>query len=443
MKTQTQTQTPSVPLRRRYADSLSAAPVILPFAAYVLWWLLGIGDFIWIIAGFVIAGGWLGVKGLRFPPVALLWVFFVLWVGVTIAMNDTPGRVVGAVYRLLLYASAGLLLLHTFNARHSLPLWRVTKAMTWFLGGMTVVGYAALIVPQAVIRTPMSWIMPSGLASNELVRDMIVRQLAHWNPEAWVEQAVRPVAPFLYANTWGNVYSLVLPLVLLHLWLGWHTRHRWVTIAVVVSSIVPALSTLNRGMFVGLGVVLLWVLIQLLLRGRVLLVGASIGTVAAAFVLWSLSPLGDALRNRVESTYSTEDRFQLYRSTLEAALRSPLFGYGSPRPAEEPWLPSLGTQGQLWTVLYSHGFVGVALFVGFLVAVFFLVARRRDVPGGVFGGIILATLVETVFYGMMTGIMVTLVVAALALRSDTAVSSADRPGTGVQTSATGRPRVRR
>ncbi|WIM73064.1 O-antigen ligase family protein [Corynebacterium suedekumii] len=314
--------------------------------------------------------------------------------------------------------------------------------MTWFLGGMTVVGYAALIVPQAVIRTPMSWIMPSGLASNELVRDMIVRQLAHWNPEAWVEQAVRPVAPFLYANTWGNVYSLVLPLVLLHLWLGWHTRHRWVTIVVVVSSIVPALSTLNRGMFVGLGVVLLWVLIQLLLRGRVLLVGASIGTVAAAFVLWSLSPLGDALRNRVESTYSTEDRFQLYRSTLEAALRSPLFGYGSPRPAEEPWLPSLGTQGQLWTVLYSHGFVGVALFIGFLVAVFCLVARRRDVPGGVFGGIILATLVETVFYGMMTGIMVTLVVAALALRSDTAVSSADRPGTGVQTSATGRPRVR-
>ncbi|MDO5670282.1 MAG: O-antigen ligase family protein [Corynebacterium sp.] len=433
----------SRPRTPRRAENLGGALVLLPFSAYVLWWVLGVGDFIWIIAGLLIVASWLGTRGLRIPPVVILWVLFLAWAGVSLAMNDSPGRIVGSVYRLLLYTSAGILLVHTFNARRALPLHRVTGAMVWFLAGMTLAGYLAMAFPLAVIRTPMSWIMPRGLASNQLIDEMIVRRMAHWNPEAWIEQALRPVAPFLYANTWGNIYSLVLPLALLHLWLCWGTRYRWPTLLVILASTVPALSTLNRGMFIGLGVVLAWVLFQALLRGRIFLVvgGAVAGLAGAA--LWAVSPLGQALENRVETTDSTVDRAQLYRSTFEAVLQSPLFGYGSPRPAEEPWLPSLGTQGQFWTVLYSHGFIGAALFTGFLLGAFLLVIRRRDVVGSVLGGLILATLVETVFYGMMTGIMVSMVVVALALRPDTVISSGDRRGMCARPSATVRPPGRR
>jgi len=433
----------SRPRTPRRVENLGGALVLLPFAAYVLWWVLGVGDFIWIIAGALIAASWIGARGLRIPPVFILWVLFVAWAGVSLVMNDTPGRTVGAVYRLLLYAAAGILLVHTFNARRALPLQRVTGAMVWFLAGMTLVGYLALAFPQVVIRTPMSWIMPRGLASNQLIDEMIIRRMAHWNPDAWIEQAVRPVAPFLYANTWGNVYSLVLPLAILHLWLGWHSRYRWPTLLVILASVFPALSTLNRGMFVGLGVVFAWVLLQALLRGRILLAVSGAAAGLAAVFAWAVSPWGEALRTRVETTDSTVDRAQLYRSTFEAALQSPLVGYGSPRPAEDPWLPSLGTQGQFWTVLYSHGVIGAVLFTGFLLGVFLLVMRRRDVVGAVLGGLILATVVETVFYGMMTGIMVSMVVAALALRPDTVVSSGDRRGRYARPSARRRPPGRR
>lgn len=422
---------------------LVAAPVVLPFAGYALWWVLGIGDFVWLLAGLAVVLSWIRIRGLRIPRPYFLWAFFVGWVAVTLVMNDNTGRFTGALYRLLLYLSAGLLALYTYNARRSLPLRQVTGAMVWFLAGMSLVGYLALVFPLAVIRTPMSWIMPEFLARNQLVEQMIIRNMTHWVPDTWIEQAVRPVAPFLYANTWGNVYSLVLPLALLHLWLVWYTRHRWLVLLVVLASVYPALSTLNRGMFIGLAVVGFWVVVQMLLRGQILLSLFSAVAAVAAAGAWFISPLGEALRNRAETTYSVEDRALIYRATFDAVLQSPLFGYGSPRPAEMSWLPSLGTQGQLWTVLYSHGFVGAALFLGFFLAVCVTVLRRRDVVGAVLGGIILATLVETVFYGMMTGLMVTMVVVGLSLRPDTVISSGGRPVIAARPSSTRRPRVRR
>ena len=414
--------------RHRLAAIFAAWPVILPFAAYALWWVLGVGDFIWIIAGLIIALSWVATHGFRLPPVMLLWLMFVLWVGVSLAMNDTSGRLLGAIYRLLLYLSATALALHAYNHRQYLSIWRVTGAMVWFLAGMTVCGYLAMAYPELTIRTPMSWIVPDSLASNDLIGDMIIRRTTQWNRDAWIPQAVRPSAPFLYANTWGNVYSLVLPLALTHLWLAWHTTKRWWALLVIIASVFPALSTLNRGMFIGLAVVAIWVGIQTLRRGRIKIVFGSALAVMVGVALWFVSPPGRDFINRIQVTNSTEDRGELYRVTFDAALQSPLFGFGSPRPATIPGLPSMGTQGQFWTVLYSHGFIGAALFMGFFLTVLLLVINRKDPVGAVLGGIVAATIVETAFYGMMTGIMVSMVVVALALRRDTIINTWDRPG---------------
>lgn len=407
---------------------LPAWPVTLPFAAYVLWWLLGIGDFIWIIAGLAIVLTWVGRANLRFPVVMWLWVLFLIWVVASLVMNDTSGRLLGAVYRLLLYASAGLFALHVYNARPALSGIRMGSALVWFLAGMSAAGYLALAFPELTIRTPMSYLIPASLQNNELIADMVIRQTTHWDPQAWIEQPVRPVAPFLYANTWGNVYSLVLPLVVAHLWVMWHTRQRWWILGVVIASVIPALSTLNRGMFVGLAVAGLWAASQGVRRGAFAATGAWGLAGVVALGAWLASPFGLNLFSRVTNTSSTEDRGELYRATVSGTMESPLFGFGSPRPAAEPWLPSLGTQGQLWTAMYSHGFVGLALFLGFLVLVFVLLMRRQDPVGAVLGGVIAATIVETMFYGMMTGIFVTMVAVGLGLRGDTIINSSDRPG---------------
>lgn len=418
------------------AKLLPAWPALLPFAAYALWWILGIGDFIWIIAGFAIVASWIGVRDMRLATPMIIWVLFLLWVVASIAMNDTTGRVLGAVYRLLLYGAAGAFAIHIYNARHTITITHATRAMLWFLAGMTVCGYLALAAPELTIRTPMAYLMPGGLLNNELIRDMVIRNTTQWNPQAWIAQDVRPVAPFLYANTWGNVYSLVLPLVILHLWLvRTFSREFWFALVVIVASAPVALATLNRGMFIGLAAVLFWVAFQALRRGAYGSVLGGLGLMGVVGALWWVSPWSSGLFNRVSETESTEDRGTLYQDTYAGALQSPLFGYGSPRPGEAPWLPSLGTQGQLWTVMYSHGFVGLALFMGFLLVIFAILWRRTDPVGALLGGLILATVVETIFYGMMTGIFVTMLAVGLALRTDAgargpethaAVSSVDR-----------------
>ncbi|SES28061.1 hypothetical protein CCYS_10455 [Corynebacterium cystitidis DSM 20524] len=415
---------------------LPAWPVTLPFAAYVVWWLVGVGDFIWIIAAALMVLTWAGRKNMRFPVVMWLWLVYLIWVVASLAMNDTTGRALGAIYRFLLYASAGLFALHIFNARTTVTVRRMGNAMVWFLVGMTAAGYLALAFPTLTIRTPMSYLIPNSLQQNELIADMVIRHTTHWNPDAWIEQAVRPVAPFLYANTWGNVYSLLLPLVLIHLWVMWHTRQRWWIIAVILLSVLPALSTLNRGMFIGLAVVGVWVAVQALRRGAFLITGMWAAVGALALGGWVASPFGFNLIARVTQTESTQDRRVLYRDTIAGTMESPLFGFGSPRPAAESWLPSVGTQGQLWTVMYSHGFIGLGLFLGFLVCVLALMWKRQDPVGAVLGGIVAATLVETIFYGMMTGIFITMVAVGLGLRADTIVNSSDRPGKLTRTRST-------
>lgn len=419
-------------------ERLPAWPLVAPFAAYLLWWVLGVGDMVWILAGGAAVVLLVGVRGLRLPPGMLVWLFFLAWVLVSLVMIDSTGRLIGAVYRLLLYAAATALGIYAYTARSALPLVRITGAMTWFLAGMTVGGILAMVLPELVIRTPMAWVVPRGLAANDLVGEMVVRRTSQWKADAWEPQAVRPAAPFLYTNTWGNVYSLVLPLVLLHLSLVWRTRWRWPTALVAAASVVPAVSTLNRGMFIGLGVVGLWCAFQALRRGAVLPVLAAGVALVVAVGAWAASPAGRAFTNRVETTESTTDRAELYRMTVEGAATSPLFGFGAPRPAPQPWLPSLGTQGQFWTVLFSHGFIGIALFMGYFLVLVPMVVKRIDTAGAVLGGIVLATLVETSYYGMMTGIMVSVVAACLLMRPDTVVSTRAGPRTPVPPASTSR-----
>lgn len=405
------------------AVPLPGWPVVLPLAAYLLWWVLGVGDMIWLLAGGVMGYQWLGTRGLRLPAAVIVWLMFIVWCVASMSMLDSSGRMIGAGYRILIYGAAAAFAIQTYNARSSLPLIRVTGAMTWFLVCMTAGGYLAMAFPELVIRTPMAWVVPQGLASNELVGDMIVRRTTQWNPNFWEPQSPRPAAPFLYANTWGNVYSLVAPLALLHLWLVRASRWRWPVAGVIVASVVPAVATLNRGMFLGLGVVGAWVGVQCLRRGLIRPVVQAALVVPVAAVAWFFSPSGQNFEHRIETTNSTVDRALLYRMTFDGALSSPLFGHGAPSPSPYPWLPSVGTQGQFWTVLYSNGFVGAALFMGTFLAVLLVVWRRTDLVGAVLGGIVLATLVESLFYGMSTGIMVSMVALALLLRPDTVVSS--------------------
>lgn len=406
--------------RGHRAALMAAWPFHVAFAGYFMWWLLGPGDMVWLVAALIMAMYWVGARGFTFPQGALLWALFLVWVIVSLSMIDSTGRMVGALYRLLLLIAATVIGLHVYNARRSLSLRAISAAMTLFLLAVTAGGFLAMAQPDLVIHTPMAYIVPSSLLNNELVRDMAIRHTTQWDPTLLVQGEPRPSAPFLYANTWGNIFSLLLPMSLLHARMEWDRRSMWrwpVTLLCVLSTI-PAVYTLNRGMFVGLGVVALWVAFQSLREGRWKGVVIGAGLIVVASAMWVVSPAGTAFFERLETTKSTVDRFSLYYMTLAELTESPLLGFGAPRPSPFPWLPSLGTQGQFWTVLFSHGYVGAVLFMGFLVVSFVIALNRTDLAGSVYAGVVLATIVETMYYGMTTGLIVTMVAIAVLTRGD-------------------------
>jgi O-antigen ligase len=145
-------------------------------------------------------------------------------------------------------------------------------------------------------------------------------------------------------------------------------------------------------------------------------------TVVVLFV--TISPLGDLIADRAGSDHSNRSRTTLYSLTLEQVEESPLVGFGAPRPDEEnPNLPPVGTHGQLWAVLFSHGWVGVVLFVGFLGVLAWKTGHDLDDVDLWLHAIVIGLLVQMWFYNLFPGSLVYgFLAAALLLRRDRVVS---------------------
>lgn len=407
---------PQITWPRISRRALPAWPIAIPFAGYGFGWLLGLGDMLWLAAAGILLAILLRTRDVRVPPWFGVWLLFLCWMMASVVSVDTGGRLIGFVYRAALYVAATVIAVYAYNAVKTIHVRYIAGILVVFLLVMTVFGLVAMAFPLMTFRTPMSYVLPGGLQSNDLVRHMVIRRVTQFNPDSWEQTVPRPSAPFLYANTWGNVYPLVVPLAAMY---AWTLRRSWRGIMaglIVLVSFIPAFMTLNRGLFVGLGVLLLYVVLHRIRSGRIWAALSLVVLGALVTVVAALSPVGSLLSERLESGSSTDDRQALYLTTLEETLRSPLLGHGAPRPAEFPWLPSLGTQGQLWTVLFSHGFVATALFLGWFVIALVASWRATGMVAAVLGGLLAATLVQTVFYGMMTGLNLSLLFSALVFR---------------------------
>jgi O-antigen ligase len=194
------------------------------------------------------------------------------------------------------------------------------------------------------------------------------------------------------------------------------TRHFVPLLALVLASFIPAFLTLNRGMFVGLGIAAVVIAIRHILNGNFkVLVGVGLVAVLAVVAVSAL-PVEERLDNRLESSGTNESRMTVYTETISAVAASPWFGYGAPRPTESTIVP-LGTQGQVWMVLFSHGFVGLALFLGFFLLLIGKTIRNRTMFGITWNSVLIVLFVQSFYYGLLIqGLLLGMLVAAIALR---------------------------
>ncbi|WP_221585056.1 O-antigen ligase [Microbacterium sp. G2-8] len=380
---------------------LPSWPVTAMFAAFPLWWLLGVGEMAWLPLAGAMAILMARRGDIRAPRGLGIWLLFLACVAVSVIGIDSSGRLIGFVYRAAQYLALTIAFVYVYNARRTLTPDRMLGILTVFWLFVVAGGWLGILAPEFSFRTPLGYVLPASLQANELVGEMVERRATQWNPDAWAALDPRPSAPFLYTNGWGNAYSLLLPLVIARLTRMPRDLRFLGLVVAIAASLVPAFLTLNRGMFIGLGIAVVYSGLLALGSGRMRALAGLAGACAAGLIAATALDVWDRLTGRMENSSSTENRADLYQETFARTLESPLFGYGAPRPSWTPGAPSAGTQGHVWMVLFSHGFPALFLFLAAILWLAWATSRHRGPLAMPIHVIQVVLFVEVFYYGVL------------------------------------------
>lgn len=401
-----------------HRPELPAWPLGVLLVGYPLWWALGFSWLAVVGSALIMAALLVIRRTVELPRGSWLWGTFLLFAACAASEIDGGLRLAGFGVRLSNYLGSGVVLLYVYNARRNLPYQRIFTYLLWYFAAVGAGGWLGVLFPHGSLPTVAQRVLPTSLQNNSLVSALIHPSFAEvQQPYGSPTAFVRPSAPFPYTNAWGCNVAILFPLLIAALITARTTARRAVIIALMAFAAVPAAETLNRGMFIAIGVALAWAAIVYALRGRstpfVLLLGLGL----AGYVVASVTGVLSTLNQRLQYSQTNEGRLLIYREAWQGAVQSPLFGHGAPQPSTTLDI-SIGTQGQLWNVMYSYGFVALACFVGFFVYMALLAWRVRG-PAGPWPHIAMVVVVLTFVYYGYDGVQlaVAMVGAAIALRT--------------------------
>jgi hypothetical protein len=436
-----------------------AWPVTALIVGYPLWWALGIADFMWILLAVPMATRMLawrahGSRPVRLPPGFGIWLLFLFWAlagGVMLSMT-APGTVPSPViHRVLSYGDRNLsylgitvLLVYVGNLTER-ELSR--RRLAWMLGllaaAATVLGLAAMLRPQLQLHSPFLHLLPASAQGNAFVQASMHPGLAQIQNVFGSGGRGRPKAPFDYTNTWAECLSITMPWLLVACQ-GASRRRRVLCWGIAAIALVPLIYSLNRGVWLGVGISVGYIAVRLAARGRTALLGAVCAGLALVAVLVAVSPLQNIISERLQHGDSDKIRSSLSLLAVRDAAASPVLGYGDTR--QEMGSPTsiavgptakcptcgqdeVGSTGQLWLLLVCNGFVGALLYVSFFG--YGAWRFRRDItPYGVVAVLVIGlSLVYMFFYDAVAAPLgLTMLAYAMAWRNETQLRHQEAAG---------------
>jgi hypothetical protein len=361
---------------------------------YPLWWALGLADYMPIILLVPMAlrlYSWrANGRPISSPPGFALWLLFLLC---TVASATTlgltaPDTVVSAVSnrllsfgdRTLTYLGITVLLIYAGNlSEDELPRRRLARLLGLMAIYTVAGGIAAMAAPHFGFTSPLLYLLPHSFRSNLVIASAMHPGLAQVQN---IVQAAggRPKAPFDFTNTWGNCLALLLPFLIVGWWSHGSRRERMITAGLLVVAIIPAVYSLNRGMWLGLGLSAAYLSLRMAARGRLAPLGGMVAAAAVLGIVLAATPLSAVVSQRLANGQSDEIRSGLSTMAVKDAAASPILGYGDTRrevgsPSSiavgpTPNCPAcgqapVGSNGQLWLLLICVGFPGTAFYLGF------------------------------------------------------------------------------
>jgi polysaccharide biosynthesis protein PslJ len=413
---------------REAGPAVTVWPLYLMLAAFPIWWALGAAYFIWPLLTFPLLLSLMLRRHVVVPHRFGIWLLFLAWIVLSAARLDASSGYVAFLWRLTMYVSATILFLYVLNLpRRHVSDRHVLVAVTLFWVAVVIGGFLGVLLPNVSFRTPVEAAIPQTLLSDQFIRYMVHPGFSE--VMTFLGYPVgRPKTFFAYSNQWGAAIAVLTPVALAALTVVRSSLARHGIRALLVLSAVPIVVSLNRGLWLALGVGLAYAVYRLTREGNFRTLGLGALSAVVALALIFATPLGTLVSDRLSrESPSTETRRSVYEDALSEVSASPVLGWGSPRAsASDPDRPPTGTQGQFFQVLYSQGIPGAIFFVSWFVYLATRSSRPRSPHQFWLHVSVLVFLVLLPYYNSMpTTLHVTMIVAALIWRDMLARTPSD------------------
>jgi hypothetical protein len=413
------------------------------FCLIPLWWVLGASFVMWplITAPLMVALLYRGQ--VRAPLRFGIWLLFMLWVVASGVELSAGSRALAWAWRLSFYVSGAVLLLYIVNTpERRLPTRSIVNALAGFWVAVVAGGWAGVAFPGINFASPIEKLLPHSLAENQYVYAHVHLQFAEIQHFLGFPIG-RPETFFAYTNAWGSAFAILTPFAVCALTQARSLAWKMVLRCSMAAAIVPVVFSLNRGLWLSLGVGLAYAMFRFWARGdfrqaaKVILAFAAIGAVLV------VSPLGNLAQSRFQHKTGDTGRIARDIGAQERIGDSPILGFGAPlQQANDPSHPQsgLGTESEVFLLVFSHGVPGLALFLVWMFYTLFRSAWWRS-PWGFWAHVtILIACVQFPYYDVTERIPIIMVAAAIAYRE---ISRSDTPPVVPRRARRVRPVMRR
>jgi hypothetical protein len=410
----------------------ASAPLYLFVLSYPVLWALGFAYLAWPLVALLFAGPLLlGDRPVRVPKGFGLWLLFLLWMLLSSTEVDNSLRVALFGWRAVVYVAATVVFLWVFNQPRTVLSDRAVMGPAVLLWSFCVLGgLAGVIWPSVSWHSVAESVLPRSIVHDPTGYAYVHPALVDTKFRALGHAIGRPKALFAYTNQWGAAVGVLTPFAVAAFGAARDAK-RTIIGALLALSVIPIVVSLNRGLWLALVAALLYIAWRLAVRGNARLLLTLLGGTAVVAAVVVLSPLGSLLHQRLSSqTNSNDTRAAIYSQTIDQVRSSPVFGFGSPRPTTAQILTGahVGTQGQFYLVLFSHGIPGLFFFLAFFAVTFVRSCRGRLTTSAAWNVVLLIAGVEMFFYDFVpTTVVLIMVAAALAHRAALAGDYASVP----------------
>ncbi len=388
-------RTPRIRRRSWFARD-PAWPIVVMLAGWPLWWCLGLGDYFPILIAIpMVRRMWLWrvhrERTIRLPPGFKIWSLFLLVTVFSVATisltapesvpSPTGSRIISWALRTGVYFAVTVLLLYAGNlTEEELP----RRRLAWLLGLVGIYtaigGVLGVLDPRFQFTSPLAYLLPNSLTSNAGLLGMIMHPGFSQVQNILGYAVGRPRAPFDYTNMWGNALAITLPWLIVAWWCYGNRKERRNTLIVLAVALVPVVYSLDRGLWVGLGISIVYVAVRFALRGKLAMLAGLFGVLALIAVVVVASPLQSLISQRLQHGKSNAVRSSLSGLAMDVAVSSPFIGYGDTRhelgstnsiavgktaKCHSCGSRDIGGNGQLWMLLITSGILGAALYCFF------------------------------------------------------------------------------